>query len=62
VVTEYSNGKTFTRTGTISRTAGWQPTLMLMHRSNAHGSWDTLGPKDRVVAVQYGRRYVPVSH
>jgi hypothetical protein len=58
VVTTYNNGETFERTGTISRTAGWQPALMLMHRSNASGSWDLLGADDKVVAVQRGRTYV----
>ena len=56
VTTVYDNGETFTRTGFVSRTTGWKPALLLMHRSNASGSWDVLGPRDRVVAVQYRDR------
>ena len=46
------------RTGTVSRTTGWSPALILIHRSNDTGSWDVLGPNDRIVAVRRGGRYV----
>ena len=45
------------RTGRVSTTTGWRPSFLLMHRSNAMGSWDVLGPTDRVVAVWDGRKY-----
>jgi acetaldehyde dehydrogenase (acetylating) len=48
------------RTGRVSRTTGWRPALLLIHRSNAHGSWDVLGPHDIVAAEQHGRRYIPI--
>ncbi len=51
----------YERTGTVSRSAGWQPTLLLMHRVDAHASSDTLGPDDRIVAVWRGREYVPAT-
>lgn len=57
VRTTYPSGETFERTGTVGVTTGWKPTFLLMHRSNAHGSWDTLGAKDEVIAVQHGRKY-----
>jgi hypothetical protein len=58
VVTDYGNGETYERTGTVSRTTGWRPALLLIHRSNAHGSSDLLSERDRVVAVKRGREYV----
>jgi hypothetical protein len=58
VVTTYDNGEIFTRTGTVSRTTGWRPALLLVHRSNAISSWDVLGPRDVVTHVRIGRRYV----
>ena len=62
VVTTYDNGETETRTGRISRTTGWRPAFLLMHRSSDHGSSDVLGPKDRIVAVQLqGRKYSPIK-
>ena len=48
----------FTRTGRVSTTMGWRPSFLLMHRSDADGSWDLLGEGDRVIAVWNGRRYV----
>lgn len=57
VRTTYSNGETFERTGKVSTTTGWRPAYILMHRSNASGSWDVLGPRDEVVAVWRGKRY-----
>jgi hypothetical protein len=59
VVTTFDNGETFERTGVVSMTTGWRPAFLLMHRSNARGSWDVLGPRDRVVATWRGRNYVP---
>ena len=62
IVTTYDNGETETRTGRISKTTGWRPALLLMHRSSDHGSSDVLGPRDRIVAVQRdGREYTPIA-
>lgn len=46
------------RTGIVSRTTGWVPALLLIHRSNDIGSSDVLGPQDRITAVKRGRRYI----
>ena len=51
----------FIRTGIVGVTTGWKPTFMLKYRSNAYGSSDLLGAYDEVVAVQHGRKYVPVA-
>lgn len=53
----YDDGGEFVRTGTISRTTGWKPALLLMSRSNAHGSSDVLDARDRIVAVQVNGKY-----
>lgn len=45
------------RFGTVGITTGWKPAFLLMHRSNAVGSSDLLGPNDRVIAVESGSRY-----
>lgn len=49
------------RTGTVGMTTGWRPAFLLMHRSSDLGSWDVLGPNDRVIAVRHNGRYVNVS-
>ena len=49
------------RTGTVGVTSGWVPVFLLMHRSSDSGSWDTLGPEDEIVAVQHGRKYIPLK-
>lgn len=49
------------RTGTVSRSTGWRPCLLLIARSNQVGSSDVLGPDDRVTAFWNGRKYVEVS-
>lgn len=49
-----------TRTGTIGCTTGWRPAFLLMHRSSDIGSWDVLGPDDKVTAVKRGSTYVKV--
>ncbi|QGJ91959.1 hypothetical protein SEA_TRAAWW1_131 [Mycobacterium phage Traaww1] len=54
-------GEGLVRTGVVSRTTGWRPALLLMHRSNAQGSSDLLGPNDRITAVWDGRKYVPTK-
>jgi L-fucose isomerase-like protein len=54
----YGDGETYTRTGTVSRTTGWRPALLLMYRSNSAGSSDLITPDDRVTAVKIGRKYV----
>lgn len=58
VRTTYPSGEEFVRTGTVGVTTGWEPVFLLMHRSNASGSWDTLGSGDEIIAVQQGRKYV----
>ncbi len=40
------------KTGTVSGTIGWRPSLMLMLRRNAMGSSYLLSDKDEIVAVQ----------
>jgi hypothetical protein len=44
------------RTGTIGVTTGWRPVFLLMHRSSAHGSTDTLGRQDRIIEIVRVRR------
>lgn len=61
VRTTYAGGETHERTGIVSVTTGWQPAFLLMHRSSDSGSWDLLGARDEIVAVQMGRTYVPVG-
>ncbi len=60
VTRHYGEGEAHTRCGTVSRTNGRVPCFLLMHRSNAAGSSDVLGPDDTVIAVQRGSRYVAV--
>jgi hypothetical protein len=61
VTRNYSGGEPETRTGRVSRTTGWRPSFLLMHRSNTIGSSDVLGPEDRIIAVQDAHgRYIPV--
>ena len=49
------------RHGRISTTSGWKPGWLLMHRISDHGSWDLLGPDDKVVAIRRSDgRYAPV--
>ena len=54
-------GPSGSRTGTVGVTTGWRPVFLLIHRSSARGSFDVLTTDDRVVAIQRGRRYVPIS-
>jgi hypothetical protein len=49
-------------TGRIGTTSGWRPSFLLMRRSSDRGSSYLLGAGDVIVAVQYGRRYVPVAN
>jgi hypothetical protein len=58
VRTTYGDGSTFVRTGRVSRSTGWAPSLLLVHRSNSLGSWDLLGADDEIIAVWNGRQYV----
>jgi hypothetical protein len=67
VQTTYGTGpdaEVYTRTGTVSGTGGWRPSLMLMHRSSDHGSSDLLRDSDVITHVQArdGRTYVPVAN
>jgi hypothetical protein len=57
----YSSGEEFVRTGTVGITSGWRPCFLLMHRSNAMGSWDTLSVDDEIIETWDGRRYEPVK-
>lgn len=59
VSTQYE--EPYVRTGTVGVTTGWRPAFLLMHRSNAHGSSDLLGPRDKIVAVKRGRTYEPIG-
>jgi hypothetical protein len=54
----YPDGTSHTRTGIVSTTTGWRPAFLLMHRANAHGSWDVLDECDQVTATWRGRSYV----
>lgn len=60
VRTTYPSGETYERTGTVSITTGWKPAFLLMRRSNAFGSSDLLRRDDEVIAVQGGRKYIPL--
>lgn len=61
VTTTYGEGPDFVRTGTVSISTGRKPILLLIHRSNSYGSWDTLSARDRITGVQYskGGKYYP---
>jgi hypothetical protein len=48
-------------TGRVSVTTGWQPCFILMRTSRSMGSPWTLGTRDKILAVQHGRKYVPVE-
>ncbi len=48
----------YERTGTVSRSVGPRPVLLLMHRFNAVSSSDVLCAHDRVIAWWDGHRYV----
>jgi hypothetical protein len=61
VRTIHADGSTFERTGVVGITTGWRPAFLLIHRSNARGSWDTLGAQDEVVAVKRGKTYQPLA-
>lgn len=49
-------------TGRVGITTGWRPAFLLMARSNQIGSSDVLDASDEIIAVQYGRTYVPVAN
>lgn len=51
-----------TITGVVSTTTGWKPAFILMRRSNDHGSSWVLTERDEIIAVQFGRNYVPVAN
>ena len=46
-------------TGTIGVTTGWRPVFLLLRTSRSAGSRYTIGPDDRVVAIQYRGKYIP---
>jgi hypothetical protein len=45
------------RTGIVSRSDGWAPVLLLIHRVNTIGSSDTLNGCDEVIGWWDGRMY-----
>lgn len=45
------------RTGVVSRSTGWAPVLLLIHRADAHASSDTLDASDEVIGWWNGKRY-----
>ncbi len=47
-------------TGTVGVTMGWKPCFLLMRTVRSTGSVFTLGPRDEILAVQKGRKYVPI--
>lgn len=49
-------------TGTVGMTTGWAPAFLLMRTRRSIGSMWTLGPKDRILAVQRGRTYHALEH
>lgn len=49
------------RTGRVGATTGWKPAFILMHRSNAHGSWDVLSDDDEIIGIQHGHEYRPAK-
>lgn len=57
----YPGGEVWERTGRVSVSLGWGPTLLLMTRSNQLGSSDVLGAGDQVVAIWDGRQYHPLD-
>lgn len=48
-------------TGTVGVTTGWRPCFLLMRTSRSLGSPWTLGPQDKILAVQRGRVYRTMS-
>lgn len=59
ITTTYTSGEQAIRRGRIGITTGWQPALILVHRSNDSGSWDALDVNDVVTAWidKHGRRH-----
>lgn len=45
------------RTGIVSRSMGWAPVLLLIHRADTHGSSDTINGNDEVIGWWDGRMY-----
>lgn len=56
-----ANGDGEVRFGTVGMTGGWQPVFLLMHRCTDLGSWDTLGPDDKILAIKVGSHYKEVK-
>jgi len=53
-------GDTLFAYGTVGVTTGWRPAFLLVHSVRSAGSSYVIGPRDRVVAVKRGRRYLDV--
>lgn len=45
------------RFGVVGMSTGPQPVFLLVHRITDTGSWDTLGPDDKIVGVKVGSHY-----
>lgn len=52
-------GPAGTRFGRVGMTTGTRPAFLLMHRSTDIGSWDVLGPEDKITGIKRGSRYIP---
>jgi len=50
-----------TITGTVGITSGWKPVFLLMRRRTDIGSSWTLGASDKLIAIQFGRKYIEVT-
>lgn len=48
-------------TGTVGVTTGWKPVFLLIRRSGDLGSGWTLGTRDRITAVKFGRKYQEIA-
>lgn len=51
----FSHGEV--KTGTVSGTTGWRPSLMLMLTSRSMGSSYLLSDDDEIIGVKYGKGY-----
>lgn len=45
-----------TRFGRVGMTTGEQPAFLLIHRASDLGSWDVLGPADKITGIQQTER------
>ena len=47
-------------TGTVGATTGWKPSFLLIRTARSMGSSYLLNPHSKIIAVQYGNKYVPI--